>query len=196
MSAVSLPNTAGCSSVMTSPFAHAIRRVIVGHHAAVVDEAVLEQELDRMRAQVPRRRAITARVAAGELADRLVRAHELFFLLVAGEARRRTVRPAVMADLVARIGDAPAGVRIGLQRMPRDVPRARYRVALESSSRRGTPTCGPNSPREIGLGEVMPRAIQPEIASKSNVRQTMDRPVTWLCGRLSPGADYNTAEAI
>src|SRR4051812_6943388 len=44
-----------------------------------------------------------------------------------------------------------------------------------SSSTRGTPTSGPNSPREIGLGEVMPRAIQPEIASKSNVRQTMGR---------------------
>src|SRR3954462_10725604 len=45
---------------------------------------------------------------------------------------------------------------------------------------RGTPTCGPNSPREIGLGEVMPREIQPEIASKSNVRQTIERGMT--CG--------------
>jgi hypothetical protein len=40
---------------------------------------------------------------------------------------------------------------------------------------RGAPTWGPNSPLEIGLGEVIPRAIQPEIASKSNVRQTIDR---------------------
>jgi hypothetical protein len=31
----------------------------------------------------------------------------------------------------------------------------------------------PNSPREIGEGEVIPREIQPEMASKSKVRQTM-----------------------
>src|SRR5437899_12541381 len=31
----------------------------------------------------------------------------------------------------------------------------------------------PNSPRDIGVGEVRPREIQPETASKSKVRQTM-----------------------
>jgi hypothetical protein len=31
----------------------------------------------------------------------------------------------------------------------------------------------PNSPRDTGVGVVMPRAIQPDIASKSNVMQTM-----------------------
>jgi hypothetical protein len=46
---------------------------------------------------------------------------------------------------------------------------------LSSASNRGTPTCGPNSPLEIGLGEIMPREIQPEIASKSKVRQTSAR---------------------
>jgi len=32
---------------------------------------------------------------------------------------------------------------------------------------------GPNSPREIGVGDVMPREIKPDIASKSNVKQTI-----------------------
>src|SRR2546427_12569992 len=31
----------------------------------------------------------------------------------------------------------------------------------------------PNSPRDTGVGVVMPRAIQPDMASKSNVMQTM-----------------------
>ena len=31
----------------------------------------------------------------------------------------------------------------------------------------------PNSPRDIGVGEVNPRAIQPDTASKSKVRQTI-----------------------
>src|SRR6266705_3193153 len=40
---------------------------------------------------------------------------------------------------------------------------------LSSASTRAAP----NSPNETGVGVVMPRAIQPEIASKSNVMQTM-----------------------
>ena len=45
---------------------------------------------------------------------------------------------------------------------------------------RGTPTFGPNSPRETGLGLVMPRAIHPEIASKSKVRHTIERLIAEL----------------
>ena len=33
----------------------------------------------------------------------------------------------------------------------------------------------PNSPRESGVGVVMPRAIKPDWVSKSNVRQTIWR---------------------
>src|SRR6266487_3088904 len=43
---------------------------------------------------------------------------------------------------------------------------------LSSASTRAAPIT-PNSPRETGVGVVMPRAIQPEIASKSKVMQTM-----------------------
>ena len=46
---------------------------------------------------------------------------------------------------------------------------------FSSASRRGAPTRGPNYPREIHDGEVWPRAMKPEIASKSKVRQTMCR---------------------
>ena len=42
-----------------------------------------------------------------------------------------------------------------------------------SASSRGAPTRGPNSPREIQPGEVWPRAMKPEMPSKSKVRQTI-----------------------
>src|SRR5712691_565204 len=42
-----------------------------------------------------------------------------------------------------------------------------------SSARMRAAPITPNSPRDTGVGVVMPRAIQPEIASKSKVMQTM-----------------------
>src|SRR5688572_32458758 len=42
-----------------------------------------------------------------------------------------------------------------------------------SFRRRGAPTRGPNSPREIHVAVVWPRAMKPEMPSKSNVRQTI-----------------------
>src|SRR5258708_3502436 len=96
--------------------------MVVPHHAAFVIEAVLEQQLDRMRAQVPRRGAVAAGVAARELLDLLVRARELRFLLFAREARGRHVRPALVSDLVAGLHDAGAALRVGFQRMPGGKP--------------------------------------------------------------------------
>src|SRR6266702_163365 len=64
---------------------HSVRGGFVPHHASLVIKAVLEKQLDRMRAQVPRRRAVAAGVAAGEIFDLLVRARELRFLLLARE---------------------------------------------------------------------------------------------------------------
>src|SRR5712691_542918 len=43
---------------------------------------------------------------------------------------------------------------------------------LSSARMRAAPIT-PNSPRDTGVGVVMPRAIQPDMASKSNVMQTM-----------------------
>jgi hypothetical protein len=61
-----------------------------------------------------------------------------------------------MADFVAGVEHALALIRIGFERVAGDVP-----------------TLAPNSPREIGDGEVIPREINPDIASKSKVRQAM-----------------------
>ena len=47
--------------------------------------------------------------------------------------------------------------------MPRDLRNARMR--REASA--------PNSPRDSGVGVVMPRAMKPDWVSKSKVRQTM-----------------------
>src|SRR2546426_11775448 len=47
--------------------------------------------------------------------------------------------------------------------MPRFLSRARMRAA----------PIAPNSPRDTGVGVVMPRAIQPDIASKSKLMQTI-----------------------
>src|SRR6185295_1339571 len=46
------------------------------------------------------------------------------------------------------------------------------RYFARSFSIRGTATA-PNSPREIGVGLVRPRAMKPDMASKSKVMQTM-----------------------
>src|SRR5689334_20144735 len=43
---------------------------------------------------------------------------------------------------------------------------------LASNARMRSAPTAPNSPCEIGVGEVIPRASQSESASKSNVRQT------------------------
>ncbi len=46
------------------------------------------------------------------------------------------------------------------------------------------PTRGPNSPREIHEGDTWPRAMKPEMPSKSNVRQTIWR--FFAAGALLP----------
>ena len=82
---------------------HAIRHVVVAHHAGVVGEAVLDEELHRIRAQVPARRAVAARIFAGNALDRFIAANEFLFFLLAREFHRRNVPPAVMADFMAGI---------------------------------------------------------------------------------------------
>ncbi len=49
---------------------------------------------------------------------------------------------------------------------------ARMPFALSKARMRRAPT-SPNSPRDSGVGVVMPRAMKPDWVSKSNVRQTM-----------------------
>ena len=54
--------------------ARLIGQIVVAHQAAVVDEIMLEKQGDGVRAEIPGRRAIAPRVAAGEFLDRLVAA--------------------------------------------------------------------------------------------------------------------------
>jgi hypothetical protein len=48
----------------------------------------------------------------------------------------------------------------------------------------------PNSPRDSGVGVVIPRAIKPDCVSKSNVRQTMWRGMALSLSSLA----YNTGD--
>ena len=85
----------------------AIGKVVGAHQARVVGEAVLQQQIDRVLAQVPGRRTVAARLAPGQPRDRVIGAHQIGFLLVAALVRRRNMRPAVMADLVAGLRPPP-----------------------------------------------------------------------------------------
>src|SRR6185312_6104388 len=67
----------------------AIGQIVVTHHAALVEKAVLQKKLDGMWREIPGRRAVAARLPAGELADRLVRARQAGLFLLARKAGRR-----------------------------------------------------------------------------------------------------------
>ncbi len=102
--------------------AGAIGPVVAAHQARIVDEAVRQQEVDGVVAQVPGRRAVAARLAAGQPRDRLVGAGEVGLLLGAALLRRRHVRPAVVRHLVA-VGDHRlAGARMALDGEAGDEP--------------------------------------------------------------------------
>ena len=132
-----------------------IRRVVVAHHAAVVLEPVPEHEIDRIRAQIPRRGAVTARILSRNAADRFIAANELLFFLFLRKARGRTVRPAVMRDLVTGIGDTLHGIRESLDRMAGDVPRSLDSMLLEQ---REQPRRG-NAWSELAAGNPAGRGL-------------------------------------
>ena len=90
--------------------------VIVAHQRAVVFDAVLQQELDRMGREVPGGRAVAARELAADLLDQFVAAHDLLFLLLARQRDGQAMGPAVMGELVA-------GLDIGRHRLGRAVDR-------------------------------------------------------------------------
>ena len=105
-----------------------------------------------MLAQVPRRRAIAARLCAGELLDRRVGADQVRLLLGARLRRRRDVRPAVMADLVAGRDHLLADLRMALDREAGREPGAAQPVRLEQA-------------------ENPPRAGEPELAARQRRRR-------------------------
>src|SRR5260370_35800332 len=57
--------------------ARAMGPIVGAHQARVVEEAVGEQQIDRALAQVPRWRAIAARLVAGQAGDGIVAAQEI-----------------------------------------------------------------------------------------------------------------------
>ena len=137
-----------------------------------VVEPLLQQQIDGVRAEVPGGRAIAARRPAAQLLDRVVAKRQPLSFLLARQAGGRHVAPAVMADLMALLDHLAADLGVGLDHHARHEPGAAQLVFLEQRRIRFAPTT-PNSPREIGVGVVMPRAAQPDIASKSKVRQAI-----------------------
>ena len=55
------------------------------------------------------------------------------------------------------------------------------------SSNRGTPTLGPNSPRDSDLASVAPPAIQTDTPSQSKLKQTVGFVIATLLDRGDPG---------
>src|SRR5215510_13763367 len=81
-----------------------------------------QQQVDGVFAQVPRWRAIAARLAAGQTDNRLVGAHQISFFLFARLGCRRNMRPTVVSDLMPACDDRLAFVRPALDRKARNKP--------------------------------------------------------------------------
>src|SRR5215468_6704746 len=73
-----------------------VRPIVGAHKARIVEKAILEQKIDGVGAQIPRRRAITARRAATEAPDRLVRPLDVGLLLFAALGGGWHMGPAVV----------------------------------------------------------------------------------------------------
>src|SRR5262249_8829081 len=91
-----------------------VGQIVRAHEARIIDEAVPNQEIDGIRTKVPGRRAVTARLAASQAQNGLVRALHVGLLPPPLLISRRHVGPAVMGDLMARLYHRLAFARIGL----------------------------------------------------------------------------------
>ena len=100
----------------------AIGPIVRAHQARVVDEAMGEQEIDGVLAQVPRRRTIAARLAAGQPGDGIVGADEIGLLFLAALLRRRDMRPAVVRHLVPVPHHRLTGAGMAFDGKSRDEP--------------------------------------------------------------------------
>jgi hypothetical protein len=123
---------------------------------------VLDQEIDGVGTQVPRRRAIAARGPAGQLLDVVVGADQVGLLLVPGLVGVRDVRPGVVTDLVAAFDHRGALFRPALDGEARVNQVALMARSLRKSRMRPD-AIAPNSPRDKGVGVVMPRAMKPDL---------------------------------
>ena len=91
--------------------------VVVAHQRAVVLDAVLLQQLDRMRGEVPGRRAIAARQLAADALDRFIAADDFLLFLLARQRGGQAMRPAVMGKLVSRLDIGRDGLRRAVDRV-------------------------------------------------------------------------------
>ena len=93
---------------------HLVRHV-VRHETGVVEQAQLRDQIQRVRAVLPRSGANADRPAPAELLERIERALHEHAFIVPLEARGPLVDPAVDAELVAGGGDAlhVLGVELG-----------------------------------------------------------------------------------
>src|SRR5262245_55057612 len=66
--------------------------------------------------------------------------------------------------------------------------------SLRNFRMRGAAVVAPNSPRDSGVGVIMPRAMKPDWVSKSNVKQTMWRGIQVL-QLLWPATVHHTRHA-
>ena len=110
--------------------AQVVRRVVVFHDAAVVEEVALQQQVDGVGAELPPRRDVADRAHAAEVGDQLDALVEHVRLLLAGHGERILVRVAVHAQLVAVLHDQLRFLRKALDGVAGDVPRGLDAVAV------------------------------------------------------------------
>ena len=110
--------------------AQIVRRVVVLHDAAVVEEFALQKEVDGIGTQLPPRRDIAHGVHAAEVGHQLDALVEDIGLLLARHGERVFMGVAVHPQLVAVLHDQFRFFREALDRMAGDVPRRLDAVAL------------------------------------------------------------------
>ena len=184
-----LPEAVGLAELGDVAAPCPVGQVVAAHQAAVVGEAVREQQIDGVRAQVPGRRAVAARLAAREAHDRLAGPQQVRLLLRAAHGGGGDVRPAVVGDLVP----------------VRHHRRAFLGLALDGEARHEPGACGcrarPSNARMRPRGQRAELAArqrrrrghaagdEARLVSKSNVRQTMWRGMASLLRGAAGPAD-------
>ena len=128
--------------------------VVVPHHGAVVHEAMLHQQVHGHIAQVPRRRTIAARRLAGQAHDALIAPDQLLLLAFRPERGGHAMRPAMVADLMARGMHRRHAGRVAVDRVPRNEPGRRNALLVQQPQdalRRRNAEIAPADERGRGL---------------------------------------------
>src|SRR6478735_2024353 len=111
--------------------AQVVRLEVTARERGVVLEAVLEQDVHRVDADIDVRRAVAERPHACNLLEGIEPAEEDVALLFRRERGERLVHEAVMADLVARVADVAHEVGVDERGVTGDEERRRHVVTLQ-----------------------------------------------------------------